>query len=348
MKLNKLYLLISLVIIVSSCSEKPNSKKDYNLKGNVIKVYANTYDAVNNSGNWVMGDKQYGGENYVLIFNNEGFLKEYTNFDKYNDLLYHSVNSLDDNNFTTKQTTYEKDGKVSVTVIYHYGSMNRLSKLVVYDKDNKPTNSYFYDYTFFNKISVVTIKDVNEKTVRIIKNNWDGNFIVSQLFCDSTSKIEDKYLFTKNKFNDVTQIHTTDANDKGTNTIIYTYDYDEYENWIKRTEYSNSEHPTSFTVRRIIYKSKNGNKLNSEELITIWMEVNENAWIEFKKDGTYDKGFEEHISDYGKWELNEDQKTLTLKSNDQGNSKKYSYEYRDQILSLSSLDGNDRTEYEKR
>ena len=32
----------------------------------------------------------------------------------------------------------------------------------------------------------------------------------------------------------------------------------------------------------------------------------------------------------------------------QGNSKKYSYEYSEQKLSLSTLDGNDRTEYEKR
>lgn len=348
MKFNKLNLLFSLAIIISSCSEKPYSLKENNLKGNVIKVYANTYEAVNNSGNWVVGEKQYGGENYVMNFNDAGYLKTFTSYDKYNDIVENTISSLDENNFTTKYITYDKYGKVSQTVIFHYGERNRCIKITVYNNQNKPIYSNNYDYSFFNKLTEVKIKDVNEKTVRIIKNNWDGNFIISTFFFDSTGKIEKKNLFTKNKFNDFTQIQITDAKDKVTNTIKYTYEYDEHDNWIKRTEYLNSEHPTSFTVRRIIYKSKNGNKLNSDELISIWKEVNDNDWIEFKKDGTYDKGYKENISDYGKWELNEDQKTLTLKSNDQGNSKKYSYEYIEQKLSLSSLDGNDRTEYEKR
>ena len=348
MKLNKLYFLISLSLILASCSDKPNSKKEYNLKGNVIKVYANTFDAVNNSGKWVIGDKAYSGENYVLIFNDDGFLKEYSSFDKYNDLVERCIVSLDNNNYSTKQTISDKDGKVTATVIFHYGNRNRISKVVVYNSENKISNTYVYDYSFFSKISEVKIIGINDKIDNIIKNNWSGSFLESKFYCDSVGKIIEKYLYSKNDFNDISKIHTTDDKDKGSSTIKYSYEYDDHDNWTRRTEFSNSDHPTSFTVRRIIYKSKNGNKLNSDELICIWNEIDDNDWIEFKKDGTYDLGYNDKITDYGKWELNEDQKTLTLKSNNQGNSKKFSYEYKDQSLSLSALDGSDRTDYEKR
>ncbi len=182
----------------------------------------------------------------------------------------------------------------------------------------------------------------------IIKNEWSGSFLESVIYCDSTGKALEKYQYSKNDYNDIIKISIIDANNKVINTIKYSYEYDEHDNWIKRTELGGSGNPTSFTIRRIIYKSKNGNKLNSDELICIWNEIGDNDWIEFKKDGSYDLGYDDRITDYGKWELNENQKTLTLISNEQGNSKKFAYEYKDQTLSLSSLDGSDRTDYEKR
>ena len=50
---------------------------------------------------------------------------------------------------------------------------------------------------------------------------------------------------------------------------------------------------------------------------------------------------------YGKWELNNEQKTLTLKS-EKNNSKKYLYSFEEQKLILSDIDAKDKTIYEKR
>jgi hypothetical protein len=323
--------------------------KENNLKGNVIKVYENTYEAINKSGKWEMGGKQYGGSNSTMTFNENGFLSEYVSFDEYDKVKFRIVFYYDENDYLMKSISYNADGNLHSQSRINYDSRYRLSKVDYYDSSNKFDNFEIYDYSIFNKVIGVAYKDKNGKIKSSIKNNWSWGSLVSQIYCDSTGKIGYSNFNKHNRFNDI--IESYSIYDTGTKSAIikYTYEYDDNNNWTKQTVYSSdSDHPNSFTVRRIIYKSKNGNKLNSDELITIWKEVNDNDWIEFKKDGTYDKGYKENITDYGKWELNEAQKTLTLKSNEQGNSKKYSYEYKEQKLSLSSLDGNDRTEYEKR
>ncbi len=335
-------------LFILSCADKPNSLKDHNLNDNVLKVYYNTYDAVEKSGSWVIGEKSYYGGNYVFIFNDDGFLTEYSSFDSYNVLNERGVNSLDENNFSTKQTYFNKDGSITSTAIYHYGSWNRLTKVVFYNSDAKIEYSNSFEYSLFNKVSIIKRVNVNNSISSITKNKWSGSFLKSVIYCDSTGKVLDKYAYFDNKYNDIVKISILDANDKVINTIKYSYEYDDHDNWIKRTQFGDSGNPTSFTVRRIIYKSKNGNKLNADELVCIWNEVDDNDWIEFKKDGTYDLGYNDKITDYGKWELNEEQKTLTLKSNEEGSSKKFSYDYKNQTLSLSSLDGSDSTFYEKR
>lgn len=345
----KLFLLfISLVFIFTGCSQKRNSLNEYNLKGDVVKVYESTFEAVNKYGKWEMGDKENSGNN-SMTFNESGYLTEYIDFDRNNKIDERQVVSYNENDNLSEASIYDSYGKQKSKLKYTNDSKSRLIKIEQYDADDKLNATYVIDYESSDKPIGGKYKNSDGIIESSWKNEWDGDFLKLQIQYDTLGKLDSKTYWERNDNSDVVLIKSTNAKDSVTSLIKISYEYDDQNNWTKKTVYDTDGKIDAFVTRRIIYAESASGKLNSKQLIGIWKESDNNDWwLEFKKDGSYDNGWQEQIKDFGKWEIDEEQKTLTLKSNEPGNSKKYSYSYEEQKLILSSMEGKDRTEYERR
>lgn len=345
MKLKISVVFVILAYTLSSCNSKQNSLDENNVKGNVSKIYQNTFTSVEKFGKWEIGEKKYYG-NYSMTFN-EGYITEYIDYNQRNEIRERQVYSYDDHKVLLEVSSYDDGGKIKSKIKYLQDDERRISKIENYDSEGKIDYSYELEYAGGDKPTGGRYINTKGKIISSWKNEWDGNLLSLQLSYDSLNKLTSKTYYERNEKDDVVIQKMTTPNDSITSIYKFEYEYDNKGNWVKQTYYDDKS-VASFVTRKIIYADTDGNNLNNKGLIGIWKEVGDNDWIEFKKDGTYDKGYNENIRDFGKWELNEEQKTLTFKSNDPGKSKKYSFLFEEQKLILSTIEGKDKTEFEKR
>jgi hypothetical protein len=346
MKLKYLFIILSTSILIG-CTKKNNTLKNYNFKGKVHKVYENTYDAENKFGKWQIGDKKNYGHS-LMTFNENGYLTESISYDKENKILQRDMITYDDENILSSNNIIDSDGKLVSKYIYTKDSENRIIKTQQYDSDGKIKETYKLIYNSSDRTIKGKLLNNEGKLETSWENEWDDDLLIMQLIFNGHGKLQSKSYFEYNENGDIRQTKFTTASDSITDIIKIIYDYDNEYNWIKKSTYDKEGKIDAIVTRRIVYFGGAGSNLNDKKIIGIWQEIGENDWIEFKKDGTYDKGYNDKIRDFGIWEMNDEQNILTLKSEDKDRSKKYSYSYDEDKLILSTIDGSDRIEYIKR
>ena len=346
MKQNILTLLFLTSLIISSCSNNKNSLNDYNLQGKVRKINVNTFETKIEFGKYEIGDKNFSG-NYSSQFNEFGNIIEYVDYDRDDNINARQVINYDKNKIISSTANYDSEGNLKLKFKQYKDSKDRVIKSVAYNPEGNIENTYIFE--FLDSGQKVNGRCLNNKGKVSYSwtNEFEDDYLKTQIGFDSIGKVETKTTFERNEKNDVSVLKVYDSRNKLIEKTKYTYEYDSKKNWIQQKITDKNSKVTYIVKRKIFYYDDDVEELNSENIIGIWNNNNRDNWTEFKKDGTYDVGYNENINDYGKWEINNEQKTLTLKS-EKNNSKKYSYSFEEQKLILSDLDGKDKTIFEKR
>lgn len=82
--------------------------------------------------------------------------------------------------------------------------------------------------------------------------------------------------------------------------------------------------------------------------IGIWFTLDNEDWIEFRKDKKYDVGAQDRILESGDWEINATDKTLIFRSENPTDSRKYKYVFEGPQLILYTIQGEEKLRLEKR
>ena len=346
MKQNILTLLFLTSLIISSCSKNENSLNDYNLQGKVRKINVNTFETKIEFGKYEIGEKNYSG-NYSSQFNEFGNIVEYIDYDRDDNIKERQVINYDQNNIISNSTNYDSEGNLKLKFKQYKDSKDRVIKSVAYNPTGNIENTYIFE--FLDSGKKVNGKCLNNKgkVSYSWSNELEDDYLKTQIGYDSIRKVETKTIYERNDKNDFSTSKVYDSKNALIDKTKYSYKYDSKNNWIEQKIFDKNNKLTYIVKRKIFYYDDDVEELNSDNIIGIWNNNKRDNWTEFKKDGTYDIGYNENINDYGKWELNNEQKTLTLKS-EKNNSKKYLYSFEEQKLILSDIDGKDKTIYEKR
>lgn len=345
--MRKYLTLIFITVIALSCNSRKTSLEEENLKGNIVKIFENTYEVEEKFGKIETGDKEYYGH-YLITYNDFGNISERTTFSRNGEMERVEKLKYNENEMLIENSIYNSDNKLEYKVKFYINesNSNRFSKVEHYNEDGKLTEIYKYKYNG-SLISGGDILNSSKELLKTWKNEFEGDILIKQTILDSIGNITTIQVYNRNGNNDIVHFQEFDKNDSLSYERKYTYEYDEKNNWIRQIEYVDDK-PSTIKIRKILYKEDLDKEISKNDFIGIWFEIGDNDWIEFKENNKYDKGYNENIKDNGEWELDKNQKIITFRSANPDKSKKYSYKYSEFILILSTVSGDIEMQLEKR
>ena len=208
-------------------------------------------------------------------------------------------------------------------------------------------NIYKYDYKG-NVISNIKVFNKSGKVKYTFENELRNDLVVSETYKDSSNKVVRITKFKRNKNNDLIETLSIYPQDSTEYKYTFDYEYDKKGNWKKRYQFNEEGKIENIIVRNIIYYDELKDTKNENDFIGLWFEVDDNDWVEFRKDKKYDSGYENKISESGNWEIDIKQQIITLRANDPDDSRKYKYEFEGNQLILFTFQGDERYRLEKR
>lgn len=330
--------------IITSCSKSKTDLDNYNLKGKVWKVQETTYDASEKFGKYYSDDKEYSGHSYYE-FNDSGNLIEFRSLDKKGKTKWNQNYTYNDDNIRTEITTIE-DGKVDRKDINHIAN-DKIIKVDVYNKDGEKTSVSNYNYSGSNIISG-SIQNKDGKTTLTFENEWNNGQLTKQTVKDSLGNLDYYQEYIRNNFEDVVLYTYSSPTDSIKSTYKFEYEYDDKNNWVKKYYFDKKGKIDNIIIRNIVYFDDSKKNRTEDDFIGMWFIMDDNDWIEFRKDKKYDSGYSSRIKESGTWEVDFETELLTFRANDPDNSKKYRFSFEGYQMVLYSMDGKEKSRLEKR
>ena len=286
--------LLSIIFILSfgGCSkssatpinEAMNDLQKYNIKGDVSEIQIATYEPINSANGIIAGEQQKYGENSLIKFNEQGYKyivsrKDGTSsfflYDEDNKLTSHAELSWNEkiNNYTINSENKLRYANGFLCVDNYNDYIDGKNILTVYCNDgDKITNTITYksgavssetEYIYENgeKKEEITHRYLN------LSNGLTDTLTFHYFYQDgfvrkvkSSNRISEE--IRNEKYDIVETINCKIAETNSTYNVpghfLYEYEYDEHDNWIKRTEWKKMEDgtltPCSITKREITYR----------------------------------------------------------------------------------------------
>ena len=336
-----LYIIICLITL-SACSDKRNGLDELNLKGDVVKYYQTQYEAEEKFGKWELGDKSYYGHS-LMIFNDDGFVKEQQSLNKDGSIDMRYVNSFKDG-LLSETSSFDENDKLKAKSVYN-SSGGKIVSSKEYDEEGKLEREINYNYKGELIASVEILK--NGTVTSKFENFFSGDQLDKQIHYDSLGQVSSISKYKRNSNDDISKYQSLDEGGKVDYEVEWEYEYDDKGNWIKQYD-KNDGKIENISVRKIIYKEDLNKNWTKNDIVGIWFEINGNTWIELKSDNSYDWGYRENIKDYGKWEMNTENSILTFRSNTPDKSKKFKYQFDELNMVFLTINGRKEMELEKR
>ncbi|KAB8154045.1 hypothetical protein EZY14_006305 [Kordia sp. TARA_039_SRF] len=233
-KIKSQLLVICLAFVVLNACTTKNDLIYFGLNGNVKSFKEKAFHAEKKEGNWQQGDAIGNVFDYEVFFDENGFYTRINNYD----------------NFQLSQKTLPKRKNGDVYEVYYYDSDDKL--LVT----TKVTFSSSEEVKFENisaegkRLSKGIIYLENGRNKRQEMVLYEGRFDG-----DDVEKVMTDFIYDKDG-NLIRQKNTNDKNEIESD-IKYEYlEFDEYNNWTKRLEYSmqnDSSTPDKITIRTYEY-----------------------------------------------------------------------------------------------
>lgn len=200
-------------------SQFKNDLRRQKLKGNVLSVTENEYNATGDS----LALKA------VTKYNDKGNMSEFFTYSPTGAILSRTTFSYNDSDKITEELRYKADGSLNVKTTYKYD-----------DRGNK-IEEYNYDAsgTMFMKVQA----KFDGKGNRLVKDSYN---MFGALFLKCNSKFDEHG----------NEISAREYDSHKSLQFATTFDYDVVDksgNWQKRTTYKNNR-PFSVTVREIVYR----------------------------------------------------------------------------------------------
>lgn len=284
-KLTKLSLAVLLALGSTACTSKKanNDLAEENLKGPVMSVEERQYMAIQDFENVKQGDPfrpGTGNWDEKKTYNKDGFMIEYLQLSIGDDdtitstsMVYDSIHpnrrtlSITDNeNHETVQLVamkYNKEGKVD-TISYHNG-MGTLASMEVnqyeHGGERQVTQILNMDKKLERKIVTIFKDDLpisidaynsEGKLQQKTRQIWKDELLDSVVITDGNNEVLVQVGFDYDQYGNVTNQHGLDQNKEPIKTETYTYEYDDHNNWVRRTHYVDGK-PFYIMVRYITY-----------------------------------------------------------------------------------------------
>ena len=195
-----------------------NDLKRQNLKGNIVSVTENEYNASGDS----LKMKS------VTKYNDKGNKIEFFTYSPTGEVLSKTTFKYNDSDRLTEEMRYKADGSFNVKTTCKF------------DERGNKTEEYNYDVG--NILFLKIVSKFDGKGNRIVKDSYNE---FGGLFLKCNSKFDE----------DGNEIIAKEYDSHKSLQFSTTFDYDNYDktgNWLKRTTYKNDE-PFSVTIREIEY-----------------------------------------------------------------------------------------------
>ena len=289
-------------------------------------------------------DNDYSGHSYYE-FNAFGNLNEYRSLDKKGKTNWVNVYTYNKDNVRRELTTIEDD-KVDHKEISKIDGKN-IVEIKSYDNDGNITNTYRYDYSGADISSGTILNDKGKVTITF-ENEYSNGKLRKQIVNDSLGNFNCEQNYKRNGYDDVISYTYSKSKDTIKDKYKYKYDYDEKNNWIRRYDFDKEGKIANIIVRNIIYYDHELKERKSDDFVGMWFIIDDNDWIEFRRDKKYDFGYSSRIKESGSWEMDNEQRILTFRADDPDDSKKYKYAFEGYQLVLYAIDGKEKLRLEKR
>ena len=280
----KIFLACVLTSFISSCSQNKSQDNDLlklNLKEDIKKIKQFTYVAIEKFGEIQKGEIQPNiffpeNQNMILVFDNNGYIKEKENFDKAGIYNGKTINNYNEQKIIISVIGYDNKGNIdysqkgiydaekmtvksiinyskdySVQTIDYYDNSNRKIKIDWYREDGKLSSRTIFKYDKKGNIIEENIYTSDGKLYSKNQNIFNNEGYKIEKITSNDSGQKNEYF----KYDDFGNIIEEYSNKSGilVNKYIYKYKYDSKNNWIERVSYINGELPVDFTERNIEY-----------------------------------------------------------------------------------------------
>lgn len=342
--MRKLTRFLIIAVVATSCNTKKSDLEENNIKGKVWKIQVTIFEGEEKFGKYQIGEKDYDGH-YLYIYNEIGNIIEHHTLDREGKSKSISKYIYNDDNLLEEISTF-KDNKLKRKQVCSFDG-KKLIEIRLFDEKGELENIYKYDYKK-NVISKVKVLNKSGKMLNTFENDYKSGLLNSQTVKDSNNKVIRIEKFKRNKNKDIIEILLIYPQDSTEYKYTFDYEYDKKGNWTKKYIFNKDGKIENILVRDIIYHNESKVPKNENDFIGIWFVIDDNDWIELRKDKKYDFGYREKISESGIWEIDIKQQIITFRANDPDDSRKYKYEFEGNQLILFTIKGDEELRLEKR
>jgi hypothetical protein len=253
-----------------------------NLKGDIKQIKQFTYVAIEKFGEIQKGELQPDifspeNQNMILVFDNDGYIKERQNFDKAGMYSGKTIYNFNEQKIIISTIGYNTKGIIDFSQKGTYDAVKMTVKSIINYSDDYSVQSIDYYDNSNRKIKSDWFKEDGKLSSRtIFKYDKEGNIIEENIYSsDGNLYAKNQFIFDENRYKIQTiQIFNSEQrNDyykyddfgniieeyggkssKDFNKYTYKYKYDSHNNWIERVSYLlNGELPVDLTERSIEY-----------------------------------------------------------------------------------------------
>lgn len=277
---NLIFLLTTLMSVMTFAQNGKTDVENESLKGKVKSLKHTRYSVKDFFGN-IEKDSIMQGENYTFLFNTDGKFLETTYYNIDNTISHKNLFSYNDKKqFIESQqvdekgellakyipkyngkaqieeyNTYNKNGELSDKSIYKYDKEGNYIEENAYYADGEKIYQYLYTYDKKARLIESKYSHFEENLIQNTKFEYDnqGKHIkTNRITTDLENKFQYKVIFKFNDKEDELDFEVFDEKNKPDGKVHYIYEYDNQNNWIKRTTMEGFI-TTDITEREITY-----------------------------------------------------------------------------------------------
>jgi hypothetical protein len=247
---NLITIFLVAILILSCRSEKIALKSDLaisNLKGPVLKIEKTVHNA---TGKIVCPAAEKSEcTNSIFIYNKEGNLTESSEIDENGKVMLLSKFDNDNTGACKEIKRFSGDELKSREVNTFKDGL--LSEVKVLDEGGKTDNIYQYEYTGTD-LSGGKVLNSSGEVVSTFHNEYLNGQLRKQSSMDKQGNPSSITTFTRNDKNDVIEYLVTSPRENTEIKVINEYEYDDRDNWIKKTQKYEGE-IVAIIIRNITY-----------------------------------------------------------------------------------------------
>lgn len=227
-----------LVLILISCQNQQirSDLQKENLKGKVWKIS----QAIHETGGGCLCPAAEKTECNITksLYDKHGNLVSSTGIDEDGKVAIDTKFIYNRYGMCTSIERYKGGGLLSKEIPELKGTL--VTGLKIYDQDGVKNTTYKYTYAG-SQITEEHVYDNEGHTTASIINEYDGGQLSKQTEKDASGNNKSISNFIRNSNNDITEMRVSLAGDTTMYRIMFSYEYDQEGNWIKKTQKYNGE-----------------------------------------------------------------------------------------------------------